>query len=97
MLVGLLIGIVGTDVNSGVLRFNFGIAELSDGVSIIARGDPMVFLERPISAGFILASALLLLLLSLPALRKKREEVFSEESPEEPRDTSRRTSAQQPT
>jgi hypothetical protein len=40
---------------------------------------------------------LLLLLLSLPALGKKREEVFSEESPEEPRDTSRRTSAQQTT
>src|SRR5688572_16179786 len=33
---GLLIGIVGTDVNSGVLRFHFGIPELSDGVSIVA-------------------------------------------------------------
>ena len=64
---------------------------------LLSRGDPMVFLERPISAGFIIASALLLLLLSLPALRKKREEVFSEENPEEPRDISRRTSAQQPT
>jgi TctA family transporter len=64
---------------------------------LLSRGDPMVFLERPISAGFIIASALLLLLLSLPALRKKREEVFSEESSEEPRDISPRTSAQQPT
>jgi putative tricarboxylic transport membrane protein len=36
ILTGLLIGIVGTDVNSGVLRFNFGIAELSDGVSLVA-------------------------------------------------------------
>ena len=31
---GLLVGIVGTDVNSGKLRFNFGIPELSDGVGI---------------------------------------------------------------
>ena len=31
---GLLIGIVGTDVNSGKLRFDFGIAELSDGIGI---------------------------------------------------------------
>jgi putative tricarboxylic transport membrane protein len=36
ILTGLLIGIVGTDVNSGVLRFNFGIPELSDGVSLVA-------------------------------------------------------------
>ena len=31
---GLLVGIVGTDVSSGKLRFNFGIPELSDGVGI---------------------------------------------------------------
>src|ERR671914_330100 len=36
ILVGLLIGIVGTDVNSGTLRFTFGVPELSDGVNIIA-------------------------------------------------------------
>ena len=47
---------------------------------LLSRGDPSVFLTRPISAGFIIASVLLLLLLSLPALRKKREEVFHEES-----------------
>src|SRR4051794_17354939 len=29
---GLLLGIVGTDVNSGVLRYTFGIPELSDGI-----------------------------------------------------------------
>ncbi len=34
VVVGLLIGIVGTDVNSGKLRFNFGIPELSDGIGI---------------------------------------------------------------
>jgi TctA family transporter len=36
ILVGLIIGIVGTDVNTGTLRFNFGIPELSDGVNIVA-------------------------------------------------------------
>jgi TctA family transporter len=49
---------------------------------LLSRGDPTVFLTRPISAGFIIASVLLLLLLSLPALRKKRAEVFHDESAE---------------
>ena len=36
VLLGLLLGLVGTDVNSGVVRFDFGIAELTDGISIAA-------------------------------------------------------------
>src|SRR6266699_5249653 len=32
---GLLLGIVGTDVNNGVQRFTFGITELSDGIGFI--------------------------------------------------------------
>jgi TctA family transporter len=32
---GLLLGIVGTDVNTGVQRFTFGIPELSDGIGFI--------------------------------------------------------------
>ncbi len=36
ILVGLLIGIVGTDVNSGVRRFAFGFSELAGGVSLVA-------------------------------------------------------------
>ena len=35
-LVGLLIGIVGTDVNSGVQRFTFGMLNLSDKVELVA-------------------------------------------------------------
>src|SRR5438128_1868872 len=31
----LLLGIVGTDVNSGVLRFTFNIPELSDGIGFV--------------------------------------------------------------
>jgi putative tricarboxylic transport membrane protein len=34
--VGLLIGIVGTDVNSGAQRFTFGLPELSDRVELVA-------------------------------------------------------------
>ncbi len=36
VMVGLLMGIVGTDVNSGVARFNFGVSELSDGIGFVA-------------------------------------------------------------
>src|ERR1043165_1512041 len=32
---GLVLGLVGTDVNSGVLRFTFGIPELSDGIGFV--------------------------------------------------------------
>jgi putative tricarboxylic transport membrane protein len=35
VVMGLLFGIVGTDVNSGVPRFSFGITELSDGIDFI--------------------------------------------------------------
>jgi TctA family transporter len=33
---GLLLGVVGTDVNSGTLRFTFGLYPLSDGVELVA-------------------------------------------------------------
>src|SRR5688572_25719246 len=35
VVVGLLLGIVGTDVNSGMARYSFGIAELTDGIGFI--------------------------------------------------------------
>jgi len=46
---------------------------------LLSRGDPFVFFQKPISLGFMIASALLLIIVALPALRKKREEVFVEE------------------
>jgi len=33
---GLLLGTVGTDVNSGVARFDFGVPELMDGINLVA-------------------------------------------------------------
>ncbi len=44
----------------------------------ISGGDPMIFVNRPISLGFLIASALLVVLVALPAIRTKREEAFQE-------------------
>jgi TctA family transporter len=35
VVIGLLLGIVGSDVNTGLQRFSFGIAELSDGIGFV--------------------------------------------------------------
>jgi TctA family transporter len=36
IVLGLLLGLVGTDVNSGVARYSFGIPELTDGIGVVA-------------------------------------------------------------
>ncbi len=46
---------------------------------ILSRGDPSIFVTRPISAGLLAVAALILVVVLLPAVRKKREEVFVEE------------------
>ncbi|KQT47076.1 hypothetical protein ASG47_10820 [Devosia sp. Leaf420] len=46
---------------------------------IISRGDPMVFLERPISATLLGLALLAVIIAVLPSIRKKRKEVFVEE------------------
>jgi putative tricarboxylic transport membrane protein len=46
---------------------------------LIARGDPMTFMYRPISAGLLALAAFLLILAFLPMIRQKREVVFVEE------------------
>lgn len=45
---------------------------------LLSRGDPSVFFTRPISAMLLALSALLLLTLILPALRKQREVAFQD-------------------
>jgi putative tricarboxylic transport membrane protein len=45
---------------------------------MLSRGDPMIFATRPISAGLLLLAAALLVILILPAVRAKREDVFRE-------------------
>jgi TctA family transporter len=46
---------------------------------LLSRGDATVFVTRPISAGLLIVTATLLLLMVLPNFRKKREEAFQEE------------------
>jgi TctA family transporter len=36
IILGLLLGLVGTDVNSGIARYSFGISELSDGIGFVS-------------------------------------------------------------
>jgi len=48
---------------------------------LLSRGDWHVFIsnEKPISQGFLIAAAILLAVIALPALRKKRDVAFSED------------------
>lgn len=45
---------------------------------LLSRGNPMVFLTRPISLGLLLSTAVLLLLTVLPVIRRTRGVVFKE-------------------
>lgn len=45
---------------------------------LISRGDFMVFLQEPISLAFLVASAGLLMVIALPAIRKTRDEAMQE-------------------
>jgi putative tricarboxylic transport membrane protein len=45
---------------------------------LFSRGDPTVFFTQPISAGFLIVTALLLLFMIIPAVRKKREKILDE-------------------
>jgi putative tricarboxylic transport membrane protein len=42
---------------------------------LISRGDPSVFFTRPISLGFMIATALIVIIMALPAIRKKRDAI----------------------
>ena len=46
---------------------------------LLTKGDPSVFIRRPISATMLLIAVLAMISVILPALRKKREEAFAEE------------------
>jgi TctA family transporter len=45
---------------------------------IVSHGDPMVFVTRPISLTLLILAAILLLLVILPAVRRTREQAFTE-------------------
>jgi TctA family transporter len=46
---------------------------------VISHGDPTTFFSRPISLTLLIAAAVVLVLAVLPAIRRRREEVFQEE------------------
>ena len=45
---------------------------------MLSEGDPMIFLQRPVSAGLLIAAALLFLLVVKPSVRSVRDEAFKE-------------------
>jgi TctA family transporter len=45
---------------------------------LLSRGDPMVFVERPISAALLAVAAVMILIVVLPSVRRSREEAFRE-------------------
>jgi putative tricarboxylic transport membrane protein len=45
---------------------------------LLSRGDPMIFLKRPISAALLALGVLAIIVATLPALYKKRKEAFRE-------------------
>ena len=46
---------------------------------LLSRGDPTVFFTRPLSLVFLAVSVILVVISLLPALTKKREQVFSDD------------------
>jgi putative tricarboxylic transport membrane protein len=42
---------------------------------LMSRGDPLVFLTRPISLGFLIATALIVIAMAAPAVRRRRGEI----------------------
>jgi putative tricarboxylic transport membrane protein len=42
---------------------------------LISRGDPSVFVTRPISLSFVIATVLILIVMGIPAIRAKREQI----------------------
>jgi TctA family transporter len=47
---------------------------------LLSRGDPFVFFQRPISAGLLIAAAVLIMIITLPNIRRTRSEAFAEET-----------------
>ncbi len=45
---------------------------------LLSRGDWMTFLTKPLSASLLIASALMILAVSMPAIKKRREEAFQD-------------------
>ena len=42
---------------------------------LISRGDATVFVTRPISLGFVIATVLIIIVMALPAIKARREQI----------------------
>ncbi len=42
---------------------------------LISRGDPLVFFTRPISLAFVIATVLIVIVMVVPAVRKRRSDI----------------------
>jgi putative tricarboxylic transport membrane protein len=42
---------------------------------LISRGDPLVFVTRPISLAFVIATILIVIVMVVPAVRKRRSDI----------------------
>lgn len=52
---------------------------------LLSRGDPSVFFTRPLSLAFLLMALAMLIVITLPAIRRKREDAFAKEGEGEER------------
>ncbi|MGE0574002.1 MAG: tripartite tricarboxylate transporter permease [Reyranella sp.] len=46
---------------------------------LLSRGDAMVFIQRPISLGLLITTAVLLIIMALPSIKRARDQAFQEE------------------
>jgi putative tricarboxylic transport membrane protein len=46
---------------------------------IISRGDPSIFVTRPLSGALLVIAVAILVIVFMPAIAKKREQVFQED------------------
>ena len=46
---------------------------------LLSRGDPMVFIQRPISAAMLVVAAIAMVAVLLPVIRRRRDEAFQED------------------
>ncbi len=75
---GYLLSKIGCEPAPMLLAFILGpmMEEYLRRALLLSRGDPMVFLRRPISATLLILGVLAVIAVSLPVLFKKRDEVF---------------------
>jgi putative tricarboxylic transport membrane protein len=79
-IVGYVFSKLGAEPAPMLLAFILGplMEEYLRRAMLLSRGDPMVFIQRPISATLLILAVLAMLAVLMPSFSKKREEVFKE-------------------